>query len=242
MISIQPEQSVGDLVRQHPSLAAAFERLGIDYCCGGKTSLADACAKRGLDARTTSQILGALGAGPRDTVVDADRMSLHELISHIQSTHHAYLRQQLPVLRQMLDRVVAAHADGHAELRELARVFAGFEEELMAHMHKEDFVLFPMIDRLETTGECPMSHCGSLRNPIGVMEHEHESAGAALARMRELTSGYTAPPGACATWRALVHGLAELEADMHQHVHKENNVLFPKAAAMESALTQPAAK
>ena len=237
MVTIHTDQTVGELVRLRPALATTFERMGIDYCCSGKAILAEACARKGLDAQSVCRTLEAFESSDQSAAdVDPDHLSLHDLVEHIKSGHHAYLRQELPMLGQMLARVVEAHGATHPSLGALAKVFAAFQEELAAHMHKEEFVLFPMIEHLESSGQSQMFHCGNLHNPIGVMEQEHESAGDALQRMRHLTNDYTPPADACATWRALLAGLLALEADMHQHVHKENNILFPKAMELEAAL------
>jgi regulator of cell morphogenesis and NO signaling len=140
----------------------------------------------------------------------------------------------------MINKLAGKHGERHPNLVALHQVYHAFRCELESHMFKEERILFPMIREIEQAGGPTQSHCGSVRNPIRVMEHEHNDAGQALARMRELTDNYTPPADACATFRAFYAGLSELEADMHQHVHKENNILFPRAAAMESGATNAA--
>lgn len=227
--------TVGALVRERPARSRVFERLGIDYCCGGKVPLDEACAKRGLE---TEEVLRMLGEeeGSDGGFVDADAMGLAELADHIVRTHHAYLKEELPRLDAMTQKVCAVHGKGEPRLLEIREIFLALEAEMTQHMMKEEQVLFPMIRQLEQSEALPSFHCGSLANPIRMMEHEHDNAGFALEGFRSLSDGYTPPDWACNTFRALYDALAHLEADMHQHVHKENNVLFPKAIARELQL------
>jgi regulator of cell morphogenesis and NO signaling len=165
-----------------------------------------------------------------------------ELIDHIVTIHHAYLHRELPRLAELAGRVIDAHGNRHPELREVDDVFESLGDELRFHMLKEEKILFPMIARLEVAMKVPELYCGSVGNPIAVMQHEHDDAGAALARLRVLTDGYTAPPDACPTYRALLDGLSGLEAELHVHIHEENNILFPRARAADGALQAAAAK
>ncbi|MEX0655832.1 MAG: iron-sulfur cluster repair di-iron protein [Phycisphaeraceae bacterium] len=235
MTAIDINTTVGQLVADRPSRSRLFEHLGIDYCCGGKQPLAVMCQKHGLDADTVVKLLAAteLEADKLDTR-DWTQASLAELAGHIEQTHHAYLRRELPRLSAMVEKVATVHGPSHAWLIELRQVFTGFVQELSAHMLKEERVLFPMIRQLEAGQANAAEHCGGVGNPVRMMEHEHDQAGDALAKMRELTAGFTPPEGACNTFRAMLDGLAELEHDMHQHVHKENNILFPRAMELEA--------
>jgi regulator of cell morphogenesis and NO signaling len=162
------------------------------------------------------------------------------LIERILGRHHNYLRVHLPQLDSMMARVVAAHSARHEELLSVREVFGGLQGELLTHMMKEERVLFPFIIELEQAAQDGRAaaefHCGSVGNPIAVMEDEHASAGQALWLIRRLTDGYRPPGDACETYRALLAGLKELEADLHLHIHLENNVLFPRAAALESSM------
>lgn len=230
--SVTPATTIGALVAARPALARFFEKLGIDYCCGGKQTLAAACAQRGLEVATTLALLesagAALTAGPVE--VDAAAMSLTELADHIQSTHHAYLKAELPRLVEMATRVVDKHGWRDARLVEIATSVRNLMEEMLSHMEKEEVVLFPLVRQIEA-GVCVSLCGGDLSAPIRQMEAEHESAGQLTARLRELTDGFTPDAGACNTHRALLAGLAEFESDLHRHVHKENNILFPRALA-----------
>jgi regulator of cell morphogenesis and NO signaling len=233
LTAITPDTTIGNLVAARPLLARHFESLGINYCCGGKQTLAAACARCGLEVGTTITLLetagAAFAAGPAE--VDAAAMGLGQLADHIVSTHHAYLKQELPRLVEMADRVATKHCWRDARLPELAATVRGLAEEMFSHMQKEEVVLFPLVRQIET-GTTDGFHCGSIANPIRQMEAEHESAGNLTARLRELTDGFTPNAEACNTHRALLAGLAEFEADLHRHVHKENNILFPRALAL----------
>jgi len=229
--------TIGELVAEQPALARVFERLGIDYCCGGKRSLGEACAAHGLDAASVARGLAACdGRGGTDDHGNWLLTSTSQLIDHIIAVHHGYLRAELPRLAGLIAKVTQAHGEREPHLAELQRVFAAFRAELDDHMLKEERILFPMIRQLETARGPVTLHCGTVENPIRVMVSEHDNAGAALARMRELTHGFAVPPEGCNTYRVMLEGLHELEADMHRHVHEENNILFPKAVQAEAAL------
>ncbi len=235
MNPIEPNMSVGEMVREKPSRSRVFSQLGIDFCCGGKVSLATVCEKRGLALESVIAQIGIIDAQTnQDTLVDADAMSLTELCDHIESTHHAYLKVELPRLDQMTEKVARVHGDKEPKLRAIRRIFDELKAELEPHMAKEEKVLFPMIRQFEASSGIPDFHCGTVRNPILQMEQEHEHAGDALARIRVAADDFVPPSWACNTYRAMLDGLQELEENMHQHVHKENNVLFPKAAEIEA--------
>ena len=231
---IDTKTTVGELVREVPSRARVFESMKIDYCCGGKIPLADACVKKKLDPSSVVERLQRCDAKlTDDTTVDADAMSLTDLANHIESTHHAYLKEELPRLDFMTNKVARVHGDKEPRLRQTRKAFLALKEELEPHMMKEEMILFPMVRQLEASTERQEFHCGSITNPIHQMEHEHDLAGDTLAVLNESTDGYTPPQWACNTYRAMLDSLAQLERDMHQHIHKENNVLFPKAIRLE---------
>lgn len=232
--SISPADTVGQIVAAQPLLARVFERVGIDYCCGGKRSLAESCAAKGLDPATVAVMLEAAAqlSGPKPAV-DTATMSLTELADHIESTHHAYLREELPQLVEKADRVAYKHAWRDPRLPAVAQTVRELADEMFSHMAKEEHVLFPLVRQLEREGAVAHA-CGSLANPIRQMESEHDTAGGALVRLRELTNGFTPDADSCNTHRAMLAGLAQLEGDLHEHVHKENNVLFPRALALEA--------
>ncbi len=225
--------TVGSVVAQRPELSRIFEEAGIDYCCGGKKSLLEACREKGLDPRQlVAQLQRAAEAAPPPAVSPAE-MSLTELADHIEQTHHAYLRSELPRLDALTEKVARVHGGKEPRLEELRDTFIGLAQELFSHMMKEEQILFPMIRQLEAADSTPHFHCGSLSNPIAQMEFEHDGAASLLERQRTLTDGFVPPDWACNTYRAMLDALARLEKDMHEHIHKENNVLFPRAQAME---------
>ena len=224
--------TVGSIVAQRPALSRVFEQAGIDYCCGGKISLEQACRKKGIDPQTFLSQLEEAGAG--DASVDAAGMSLTALADHIEATHHTYLKSELPRLDAMTQKVATVHGGEDARLHQVRETFLALAAEMTSHMMKEEQILFPMVRQLEASSTPPVFHCGSLANPIHQMEMEHDQAGAALAKLRDLTDGFNPPDWACNTYRAMLDALAHLERDLHQHVHKENNILFPHAIALES--------
>jgi len=237
MSAFELSDTVGEIVAQRPALSRVFEEEAIDYCCGGKKTLEEVGRERGRDPAVLLAKLEAYASRPADEpVVDAASMSLAELADHIVRTHHTYLRSELPRLDAMTQKVASVHGDKDARLAQVRQTFLGLSDELTSHMMKEEQILFPMIRQLDAGEGAQAFHCGSLAGPIAQMEHEHDDAGSALERMRELTDGYTPPDWACNTYRALLDGLAHLERDLHQHIHKENNVLFPRAAERESQL------
>ena len=168
-------------------------------------------------------------------MTDWSQAPLNELADHIEKQHHGYLRQALPRLSSLLEQLAGARGEGSPELLELRDVFGSLRAELEAHLAKEEQLLFPMIRELEASATLPDFHCGTLRNPIRVMEMEHDAAQRALLRLRELTRDYDPPEHADARYRDALAGLAELDADLRQHIYKESSVLFPRAIADESA-------
>ena len=223
MMDINPESKVGQIAAEHPLATRVFARHGIDFCCGGGKPLGQVCSERDLDtAVVLTEIQNELAA-PDSTEVRWDQEPLGDLVEHILATYHKSLKEELPRLEAMTRKVVDVHGDKQPEkLPELLSVYLGLKAELEQHMAKEEQILFPMIQN----GQGAMTE-----GPISVMEHEHDSAGNALKRLRELTNGYEVPEEACNTWRALWHGLAALEESLHQHIHLENNILFPRALA-----------
>ncbi len=231
------EASVGELVVQRPSRARVFEKLGIDYCCGGKKPLAQAVQEQGLNLNEVAEALEQEKQRPAaDGERDWGTASMTDLCNHIESTHHAYLKQELPRLEFLTTKVADRHGSRRAELIEIRDVLLGLKAELESHMAKEERILFPMCRTLDTAEKAPSFHCGSVNNPIEAMVAEHEDAGGALSRLRRLSDDYTPPADACNTYRAMFDSLHQLERDMHQHVHKENNILFRKAVKAERIL------
>lgn len=234
MNPVETNIALSELVTRRPDSAPVLEALGLDYCCGGSQSLAEACADAGLDvdavvARLTEET-------PADAPAGWASLGPSELVDHIERTHHAYLGHALPRVAELLRRVTDTHAERHPELHDVRATFEELRRDLEPHLLKEEQILFPMIRELYATQEATF-HGGSLRDPISVMRLEHDRAGELLARIRAQTSAYTPPSDGCSSYEALYTALAELEADTHLHIHKENNLLFPAVIAEERGLT-----
>lgn len=230
------EKTVRELALEVPGATRVFERLRIDYCCGGGRSLAEACRVAGVPVDRVMEALEgseAPAAGDRDWA----KAPLAELMDHIRNTHHVYTRDAIARIPSLVAKVVGAHGANHPELARVRVIFDGLAQELATHMMKEEMVLFPYIVRLEEAalaGEPPVPPpFGTVRNPVRMMENEHESAGEALRELRSLSNGYTAPADACLSYRTLYETLSDFEADLHRHIHLENNVLHPRAVELE---------
>ena len=219
------EIPVGQLAAEHPLATRVFARHRIDYCCGGGRPLDEVCRAKGLDPETVLDEIEREIAPAGFDSARWDQAPLGGLIDQILERYHQPLQEELPRLEAMAEKVVRVHGDKDPErLAALLTVFRGLKTELEDHMIKEEQILFPIIRR---------GQGGGAGGPVGVMLREHDDAGAALAELRLLTGDYTVPAGACNTWRALWHGLAALEASMHEHIHLENNILFPRALSGE---------
>jgi regulator of cell morphogenesis and NO signaling len=229
---ITRDSRVSDIATETPATIKIFQEHGIDFCCGGKRSFAEVCAERGIDV---DLLLARLATATADLSSERNWQTapLTELVAYIQQRFHRPLRDELPRLAAMMAKVVSQHGDHLPEtLHPLQATLAELQEELLLHMAKEDRVLFPAIVAAEA-GE--VSTRSWISQTIATMEAEHADAGRALSRVRGLTSGYAPPEWACPTFRGLYYGLAELERDMHVHVHLENNILFPRAASSAAA-------
>lgn len=238
-MSITAEKTVKELALENSAATRVFEKLGIDYCCGGNKSLEEACRTANLPMR---EVLDALQMAEQSAcAVHKDRNwttePLADLVAHIISTHHKYTREEMARLGPLFDKVCSVHGKNHPELLPVRASFQGLEEESTMHMMKEERVLFPYIVRMEESviQKEPVvpPPFGSVENPVAMMMHEHDSAGEALRAMRQASAGYTPPGDACISYQTLYKALADFEADLHQHIHLENNILFPRAIAME---------
>ncbi len=222
------DRTVGEIVAERPAQSRIFQSFGIDFCCQGSRTLRDACAKKGvaLDA-VVEQLEAELRGKPAPEWNPAD-LPPAELVSYIVNTHHQYQKDEMPRLMAMAARVAQVHGGHTPALVEVYEVYKHMAEDMDSHMMKEEQVLFPAITRLAAGEAAAMP----LDGPIAMMLHEHEDAGAELEKLRELTNGFVPPPEACNTYRALFAGLAEMETDLHRHIHLENAVLFPSALAL----------
>jgi regulator of cell morphogenesis and NO signaling len=231
-------KTLADVAAESLGATRILEQHGLDYCCGGKRPFNEACAAKGLNPESVMQeVERAQGAGASEK--DWQTAPLGELVKHIVATHHEYLKLELPALGKRLDKVHAVHGARDPEtLNRMVEVFGALRAEMELHLHKEEAMLFPFIEKYGNaeaqSSPMPPVPFGSIANPIAMMESEHVSAGNALVQIRALTHDYQLPPYACTTVRALYAGLQALEADLHVHIHLENNILFPRAIALEN--------
>jgi regulator of cell morphogenesis and NO signaling len=226
-------KTVREIALEQPSSIRVFEHYGIDYCCGGRKPLAEACEAGNLEVDAVIAALDAAAKSPAPRTENWLQTSLESLSGHIIATHHAYVKRELPRLAELALKVVVRHGGNHAELKVIQKSLAQLDEELIQHLAKEEAILFPYIVKLERAialGEAKLHACfGTVASPIAMMNQEHDAAGALLADIRGLSHNYVTPEDACPTYHALYDGLKEFELDLHQHIHLENNILFPRA-------------
>ena len=232
-------QTVREIAVEQPHSIRVFERFGIDYCCGGRKPLAEACGEKQISVDEVVAALESAAGSAAPLPVDWSQKTLGALIERIEATHHVYVKTELPRLAVLAQKAVNRHGDTQAHLPAMQKLLAQLDEELIHHLGKEEHVLFPYIAKLEDAlisgGAHPEACFGSIESPIAMMISEHDAAGALLAELRRLSDNYTTPVEACPTYHAYYDGLKEFEQDLHQHIHLENNILFPRAIAMEAA-------
>ncbi|MDR3673677.1 MAG: iron-sulfur cluster repair di-iron protein [Holophaga sp.] len=234
-----PQTKIGDIVLAFPAAMRVFERLNVDYCCGGQRSLADACARAGSSLpEVLARLEEAGGAEPRPTDPGTwQGATLTALIAHIEATHHAFTRAELTRVAPLMAKVLQVHGDHHPELARVAQCVQAMDSDLRPHLEKEEQILFPFIRGMEGQGRADCCF-GTVQNPIRTMQSEHEEVGEILRELRELTAGFTPPEDACGSYRSLLMGLRSLEEDLHLHIYLESHLLFPRAIAMEGAALQ----
>ncbi len=232
-------RTVADLVTENIKTAHVFKKYGIDFCCGGGVTIQKACEKANVKYEELENDLlhveNAVTGGH-----NYDSWPIEFLTDHIINIHHAYVAENIPLLLQYSNRVLKVHGHHYTELQEINDLLTEVAGELSAHMKKEEFILFPLVKKLvkakAENSPLPETHFGTVDNPIKMMETEHEEAGGILRKISKLSNNYTPPPGACNTYRAFYAKLDEFEQDLHQHIHLENNILFPKTLLMEKEL------
>jgi regulator of cell morphogenesis and NO signaling len=233
-----PETTIREIVASDYRTAAVFQRHGLDFCCNGGRTVEQGCRDAGADETALLRDLDAVLETPASGLPRFASWDARTLIGYIVANHHAYVREALPPLLRHTEKTAAVHGERHPDLVHVARLFARVAAEMVDHMAKEEGVLFPYIEAIETAARAgwpaPAAPFGTVDNPIRVMEAEHRFVGDAMAEIRHLTGGYTPPANACATWRVAFQELEAFERDLHDHVHLENNVLFPKASALEA--------
>ena len=238
-MAIATTKTVGELAVEIPNATREFEKLGIDYCCGGSRTLGEACAEAKISVdEALDRLQKSMTAAAPSASQDWQNQPLADLIEHITSTHHVFVREECPRIEALAAKVVSVHGKNHPDLLQVQELFAELAEELRVHLMKEEQVLFPYVSRMEESvlsGEpVPPAPFGPVVNPVRMMMQEHDGAGDVLRSLRTVTKDYTLPQDACISYRTLYQALQGFEADLHQHIHLENNILFPRAVAMEA--------
>lgn len=231
-------KTVRDLAVEIPGATRVFEKFGIDYCCGGTRSLTDACAAAGITFDEVVKSLELQTPSLEQTIEpDFQKATLEMLINHIVTKHHEFTRQEMTRINALLEKVCMVHGENHPELFKIQLLFGELAADLETHMEKEERVLFPYVVRMEAavTQNVPLfpPPFGTVANPVRMMMLEHDRAGELLKGIRTLSSNYVPPSDGCISYQTLYGALDELEKDLHQHIHLENNILFPRAVEME---------
>jgi regulator of cell morphogenesis and NO signaling len=238
---ITTDMTVRDVATQLPQSTRLFEKLKIDYCCGGYKPLAEACASAGVDVGSVIEMLSEVTqTNPQDErAPEFQNFTPTKLITHIVETHHVFTRSEMDRLQALADKVLAAHGGNHPELIHLDELLTRLAADLTPHMFKEEQVLFPYIVAMENAANqnrpAPFAPFGTVNNPVRMMMREHDAAGELMREIRTLTFDYKVPADGCVSYRTLYQALEHFEKDLHQHIHLENNILFPKALDLEAA-------
>ena len=239
MTELTHDVTLAEIVNRHPSLARQLEARDLDYCCGGVSTLEDACATKGLDVTAVLEELSDAVAD--DATGESDgawaTMGIVQLVDHLETTHHAYLWSELPRLEALMAKVAGVHGARHPELTDISDCLAAIRADLEPHLEREERLLFPMVRELGTADPAAQVDRDATQRQIADMLTEHDVVGELLRRLRTLTGGYTPPADGCNSYIALFDGLRTLEADTHLHVHKENNLLFPAVVAVDQRST-----
>jgi iron-sulfur cluster repair di-iron protein len=239
-LSPESEETLGQITAKDLNKARIFKKYGLDFCCGGKKTVKEACAEKGLDVTKIEYELQQVEKTPGFRPLPYNEWSLDFLADYIVNTHHSYVRKTLPDIKAYAEKVKKVHGKTHPELLSIYRLVEDVNAELSAHMIKEEVVLFPYIKELvaakKETKPVHAEQFDKIQNPINRMEMEHEMVGNNLAEIRKLSKNYEIPEDACATYSLLYRMLDEFEEDLHLHVHLENNILFPKALEIEKQL------
>jgi regulator of cell morphogenesis and NO signaling len=234
---LSSDRTVREVVLELPQAARVFEKLKIDYCCGGDKPLGEACATAGVEVASLERMLEEAGQTPGNSSIDFQKATLGALVGYILDKHHVYTKEEMARLEPLIDKVIGAHGGNHPELQGLGGLFQQLCADLKPHMFKEEQILFPYIVEMERASlqnrPAPIAPFGSVNNPIRMMMMEHETVGDLLRELRALSSNYTVPPDGCISYQTLYQALEIFEKDLHQHIHLENNILFPRAIELE---------
>ncbi|RKD16193.1 iron-sulfur cluster repair di-iron protein [Pelobium manganitolerans] len=233
------DETIGEMVTKDFRKAQVFKKFGIDFCCGGKKTVKEVCERKGIDVAVVEKELNSFNER-ENTYFDFDSWELDFLADYIVNTHHKYVKESLPFMTELANKVARVHGDGHPELIRIAQIFSNVAQDFGLHLMKEEKILFPYIKEMvaakNTGASIAPAPFGQVNNPTQMMETEHEQAGEDMAAIRQLSNDYTLPQGACNSYTILFKKLEEFENDLFTHVHLENNILFPKAIALEKEL------
>jgi len=230
-------RTIGSFVAEDFRTAAVFSKYRIDFCCKGNRTVSEVCEKQNIDADDLLQNVLQVAQSENSGSIDFNSWPLDLLADYIEKTHHRYVEEKTNVLLPFLDKLCKVHGANHPELFRINELFVGCAGELSQHMKKEELVLFPFVKRMvktkESDGLLSQPSFGTVSNPIAMMMHEHDNEGERFREIATLTNNYTPPADACTTYRVTFSMLKEFEADLHKHIHLENNILFPKAEVLE---------
>ena len=236
-------RTVRDIALEQPQATRVFEKLKIDYCCGGDKTVGEACASAGVEIASLERMLDE--ARPNDFEVDVSidfqKLTLRELIDHILDKHHVYTKDEMLRLEPLMAKVISVHGGNHSELNEMGALFQQVCADLKPHMFKEEQILFPYVLEMERSvlenSPAPFAPFGTVKNPVRMMMLEHDTVGDLLRELRALSSNYVVPADSCISYQTLYQAMETFEQDLHQHIHLENNILFPRAVELERSLT-----
>lgn len=239
-MNIKSDNIIGEVVAKDYRSAAVFQAYGIDFCCKGGRSIAEACEHKNIEPAELIEALQKSTTQAEDRSADYNSWPLDLLADYIEKKHHRYVESRIPEIMQFLNKVVSVHGERHPELEEIAQLFHDSAGVLTTHMKKEEFILFPFIRKMvkqKSAGE-PIAAppFGTIQNPIAMMNQEHDGEGERFRRIETLANHYAPPADACNTYRVTLAMLKEFEEDLHLHIHLENNILFPKAVEMEKSV------
>lgn len=236
-MNISKENIVGEVVAQDYRAASIFKSRGIDFCCKGNRTISEVCEKENIDAKALVTELNQLSSQNEQKTIDYQSWDMDLLADYIEKKHHRYVTAKIPELKAYLNKVAKVHGDRHPELIEIEKLFAASAQELLAHMKKEEMVLFPYVRKMAVTTSVQKPPFGTVQNPIAMMMHEHDNEGNRFRKIAALSNNYTPPQDACSTYKVAFALLEEFENDLHLHIHLENNILFPKAIASEQEVS-----
>jgi len=228
-------KTIAEIVSDDISTASVFKKYQLDFCCGGGKTIAKACENKAINIDDLLNDLENSQADNSSPNLNFKDWKLDFLIDHIINNHHTYIKENVEIINEFAQKVAKVHGDHNPENIEIANLFATLSNELLAHMHKEEMILFPAIKEMVENGNNSF-HFGSIDNPVRMMEHEHDTAGDIIKKIQQLSNNFSTPDYACNTYKALYHKLEEFTNDLFQHIHLENNILFPKARKLENEI------